>query len=85
MDNLVVLPLSFEKKYQAFPSSSTALAAVSYNDLMTSISRFDIALGLMLTTPPDAAFSAVFRTSINAERKQLEISRPTTFEAGCPR
>ena len=37
---------------------------------------FDIALDLMQTKPLDAALSAVFRTSINADRKQLVTSYP---------
>ena len=43
---------------------------------------FDIALDLMQTKPSDAAFSAVFRTSINADRKQIVTSFPAYFYHG---
>ena len=37
---------------------------------------FDISLDLMQTKPSDAAFSAIFRTSINTDWKQLVTSFP---------
>ena len=42
--------------------------------LEKSENAFDAALNLMQTKPSDAAFSAIFRTSINADKKQLEMS-----------
>ena len=49
-----------------------------YSSLEKFQDVFDTALDLMRTEPSDAAFSAVYRTSINADRKQLV----TSFMAG---
>ena len=47
-----------------------------YSSLEKFEDAFDTALGLMQTKPSDAAFSAVFQTSINADRKQLVTLYP---------
>ena len=50
-----------------------------YSSLVKFEDAFDTALYLMQTKSSDAAFSTVFITSINADRKQLVTSFPTFF------
>ena len=47
-----------------------------YSSLEQFEDAIDTALDLMQTKSSDAAYSAIFRTSINADRKQLVTSYP---------